>query len=155
MDEPLSKTYLWLRPELLRLAASVVGVDDASDVVSDVYLRIADSSGASNPAAYLRRAVVNAAISHERSRRRRMVRDNNFLRWWPGRPTISPSRDLDVERALRALSVQQRAIIHLTYWSDFTPARVGEELDITEGSVKKQLARARATLREELANGRP
>ncbi len=38
----------------------------------------------------------------------------------------------------------------LTYWLDRAPAQVAELLDVTEGTVRKQLARARQKLKEAL-----
>jgi DNA-directed RNA polymerase specialized sigma24 family protein len=40
--------------------------------------------------------------------------------------------------------------VFLTYWADQTPADIAEVLDVSEGTVRKQLARARARLREVL-----
>jgi len=56
----------------------------------------------------------------------------------------------EVVEAIRSLSPQQRAVIYFTYWEDLRPGDVAELLDIGEGSVKRQLARARARLREVL-----
>jgi DNA-directed RNA polymerase specialized sigma24 family protein len=38
--------------------------------------------------------------------------------------------------------------VYLTYWNDLAPGKVSEWLAISEGSVKRHLARARAHLRE-------
>jgi RNA polymerase sigma-70 factor (ECF subfamily) len=56
--------------------------------------------------------------------------------------------DVDVLAAVNKLSVQQRASVVLTYWEDLTPAQIASRLGISEGSVKRHLARARARLRE-------
>jgi RNA polymerase sigma factor (sigma-70 family) len=56
--------------------------------------------------------------------------------------------DVDVLAAVDKLSVQQRASVVLTYWEDLTPAEVAARLGISEGSVKRHLARARARLKE-------
>jgi RNA polymerase sigma-70 factor (ECF subfamily) len=56
--------------------------------------------------------------------------------------------DPDVLRAVARLSMRQRAVVFLTYWSDLEPATVAGLLGIGEGSVRKHLARARARLRE-------
>jgi RNA polymerase sigma-70 factor (ECF subfamily) len=45
------------------------------------------------------------------------------------------------------LSPQQRAVVYLTYWDDLTPAQVAVLLAVSEGTVRKQLARARVHLR--------
>lgn len=59
--------------------------------------------------------------------------------------------DEHVVSALDQLSPQQRAIVVLTYWMDLDPTAIAEVLDVSDGAVRKQLARARARLREELA----
>jgi RNA polymerase sigma factor (sigma-70 family) len=55
-----------------------------------------------------------------------------------------------VREAVGKLSVRQRAVIVLTYWADLDPPTVAERLGISEGSVRRHLARARAHLREVL-----
>ena len=56
--------------------------------------------------------------------------------------------DIDVLAAVDKLSVQQRASVVLTYWEDLGPSDVASRLGISEGSVKRHLARARARLKE-------
>jgi RNA polymerase sigma-70 factor (ECF subfamily) len=58
--------------------------------------------------------------------------------------------DVDVLAAVDRLSVQQRAAVVLTYWEDLSIAEVAHRLRISEGSVKRHLARARSRLRETL-----
>ena len=48
----------------------------------------------------------------------------------------------------KKLSVQQRASVVLTYWEDLAPSQVAGRLGISEGSVKRHLARARSRLKE-------
>ena len=48
----------------------------------------------------------------------------------------------EVLHAVRSLSVRQRAVIVLTYWADLAPADVADRLGISEGSVRRHLARA-------------
>jgi RNA polymerase sigma-70 factor (ECF subfamily) len=64
--------------------------------------------------------------------------------------TENPELRPDVVEAVLALSHQQRACVYLTYWNDFNAGQVAEWLHISEGSVKRHLARARANLRESL-----
>ena len=62
--------------------------------------------------------------------------------------SLSPGESsLDAQRALANLSPQQRAVVYLTYWEDLTPAQIAELLEVSEGTVRKQLARAREQLR--------
>ncbi len=65
--------------------------------------------------------------------------------------TTSAEIDPDVAMAVMAvLSPQQRAAVFLTYWEDLDVRSVAELLGVSEGSVRKQLGRARSRLREVL-----
>lgn len=134
--------------ELTRFATGLVGPFDAPDVVTDACLRVFRSrgwEGVTNRRAYLYRAVLNQARSHHRSTMRRRVREHATAGPTAAHPTPI---DIDVLRAIDKLSVQQRAAVFLTYWEDLTPAQVATRLGISEGSVKRHLARARARLKE-------
>ena len=52
---------------------------------------------------------------------------------------------------LEELSVQQRAVTYLTYWHDWSVSQVAEALGVGEGTVRRQLARARTRLRGALS----
>ena len=60
----------------------------------------------------------------------------------------------DARRLLADLTVQQRAVVYLTYWHDLSPSDVATTLGASEGTVRKQLARARSHLREVLSHER-
>jgi len=61
-------------------------------------------------------------------------------------PEIEP----EVAAAVARLSPQQRAVVFLTYWDDLDAATVANLLGVSEGTVRKQLGRARNKLREVL-----
>ncbi len=134
--------------ELVRFATGLVGPFDAQDVVTDACLRAFGSrnwEAVTNRRAYLYRSVLNQARSQHRSTIRRRAREQAVA----GPSSIDPSPiDLDVLRAVDKLSMQQRASVFLTYWEDLRPAEVAARLSISEGSVKRHLARARARLKE-------
>lgn len=134
--------------ELVRFATGLVGPFDAPDVVTDACLRAFHSrnwAAVSNRRAYLYRSVLNQARSHHRSTIRRRIREHATA--VPDSVTPVPV-DIDVLRAVDKLSMQQRASVFLTYWEDLSPAEVAARLKISEGSVKRHLARARARLKE-------
>lgn len=137
--------------ELIRYATVLVGPDDAPDVVTDAVLAAFRSPGwrtVEHPRAYLFRAVLNTATSRHRSTARRRHREALVALRRPS-PAVTPTgAEIDVHRALASLSAQQRAVVYLTYWEDQTPAQVATTLAVGEGTVRKQLARARAQLRE-------
>ena len=137
--------------ELVRFATGLVGPADAPDVVADAFLRVTAApvwACAHNRRALLFRAVVNEARSRQRSDLRRRSRERRAS--GPER-VESPEFQPEVLAAVHALSSQQRAVVFLTYWNDLTPGAVAELLDVSEGSVRKQLARARKHLRRALA----
>ena len=61
-----------------------------------------------------------------------------------------PVPDIDLLRAIAALSVQQRSVVFLAYWHDMTEAQIAETLDVARSSVHRTLARARIALRKAL-----
>ncbi len=134
--------------ELVRFATGLVGPVDAPDVVTDACLAAFRSSRwgeITNHRAYLYRSVLNTARNHHRGTLRRRVRELKAA----GETTSYPVEvDVDVLAAVDRLSVQQRAAVVLTYWEDLTPVQVATRLGVSEGSVKRQLARARSRLKE-------
>jgi RNA polymerase sigma factor (sigma-70 family) len=144
-DEEIYRKYA---DDLVRFATGLVGPFDAPDVVTDACLRAFRSDGwqdVANHRAYLYRTVLNQARSHHRSTLRRRLRE---IRTAMPEVATPLEVDVDVLAAVDKLSVQQRASVVLTYWEDLTPAEVAARLSISEGSVKRHLARARARLKE-------
>lgn len=150
--DPLELAYRQHAEELIRYATVLIGPDDASDVVTDAMVRVFngvdDVTAVTNLRALLFRAVFNRVIDEQRSSTRRHRREAAFEAR-RGR-SVEPGSSVDARAALRTLSVQQRAIVFLTYWGDQSIADVAAALDVSDGTVRKQLARARARLREVL-----
>ncbi len=67
-----------------------------------------------------------------------------------GRYEATPGVRPEVLEAMSVLSPRQREAIVLTYWEDLTPTEVADRLNLSEGSVRRHLARGRAKLREVL-----
>ena len=142
-----SEVYRRHADELVRYATALVGPADSPDVVVDAVLAAFRSpawSKVENQRAYLYRAVLNRSLSVRRSDARRVARE---LRVAGSEPVAAGESSLDAQRALADLSPQQRAVVYLTYWEDLAPAQVAALLDVSEGTVRKQLARAREQLR--------
>ncbi len=141
--------------ELIRYATVLVGPADAPDVVTDAVLAAFRSpawASVGNHRAYLYRAVLNTAHSWRRSSQRRRGREERAAVRDAVHATVQAQEpSVDAHRALATLSPQQRAVVFLTYWEDLTPSQIAELLDVGEGSVRKQLARARETLRSVLS----
>jgi RNA polymerase sigma-70 factor (sigma-E family) len=102
------------------------------------------------PDLYVRRIVVNLCTS---SIRRRAVERRAIARAAVkgrdiavGPPTIEPA----IYRAVKELPVRQRACVVLRYFEDRSESEVAGVLNCSVGTVKSQLARARARLEREL-----
>lgn len=145
-----TEVYRQHADELVRYATALVGPDDAPDVVTDAVMaafRSPEWPRVANQRAYLYRAVLNRAHSVRRSDARRRNREARTAL----RPTTDPvGSSADAQRALAVLTAQQRAVVYLTYWDDLTPSQIAGVLDVSEGTVRKQLARAREQLRRTL-----
>lgn len=133
--------------DLMRFAIGLVGRSDAPDVVSAAVLRAMSSRSwpsVSHPRAYLYRAVLNQARNQHRDRQRRWEKE---LRAGSRGHSYVPDHRPEVLTAVKSLSLRQRAVVVLTYWEDQPVDEISERLGISEGAVKRHLARARSKLR--------
>ena len=137
--------------DLTSYAAALVGPDDAADIVHQAFVDTMASGRwpeVRDPRAYLFRATLNAARSQHRSHGRRRARE-----WRATTQSLVHHEllaDPAVVDAVNELSLQQRAVIFLAYWDDLTPAAIADVLGVSDGTVRRQLARARAKLRKVL-----
>jgi RNA polymerase sigma-70 factor (ECF subfamily) len=134
--------------EMYRLAAAIVGVDGAEDVVQDSLVdawrglhRLRDRGSARS---WLHAIVVNRASKHLRSARSRprTIRVETFDDQ-PGGQAEDPSTaiaDRDrLNRAFETLSAEQRACVVLHYGFDQSVPQIAEALEIAEGTVKSRI----------------
>lgn len=126
----------------------------AEDMLSDALLKVATRwrriSKADDPAAYVRRVVVNTYISDLRKAKRRktMVTSDDWV-------LDSPSPDMatevvtrqEVAGLLAQLPPQQKAAVVLRYMLDQTDDQIADALNCSTGTVRSHLSRARAALR--------
>jgi RNA polymerase sigma-70 factor (sigma-E family) len=144
-------------PGLVRLAFGLTGdrwaaEDLAQATLARAYVAWRRVSRADDPDAYLRRILVNT--SNRRFRRHRVAEQ-------PGEPpetAVEGPAELVSDRAallaaLRQLPPRQRAVVVLRYWEDLTDAQIAITLGCTAGTVRSQLSRALAKLRENPALG--
>jgi RNA polymerase sigma-70 factor (sigma-E family) len=145
-------------PRLQRVARLLTGdAHAADDLVADTVARTYPrwrAGEVADPAAYLRRALVNAAASRWRRRGLAAARDHAAIDWLP-HAVDDAERQADHDRtlrALRALAPRRRAIVVLRFYDDLPEADIAAMLGISVGTVKSQLSRALGQLRELLGS---
>ncbi|MDP2622338.1 MAG: sigma-70 family RNA polymerase sigma factor [Actinomycetota bacterium] len=150
MNETSADLFARHGPELTRFATGLVGPSESADVVADAIARLMSSrvwEQASNRRALMFRAVLYEARMFHRAQRRRLSREARVSqREAFEMPEVEP----EVAAAVARLSPQQRAVVFLTYWDDLEARTVADLLGVSEGTVRKQLGRARKKLREVL-----
>ncbi|MGP3934573.1 SigE family RNA polymerase sigma factor [Nonomuraea sp. KM88] len=102
-----------------------------------------------SPEPYVRRVIINAAIS--RARRRAIL---NIIPMHSPPERAARATDVDLRHvlmeALRALPPRQRAVVVLRYWEDLSETQTAEVLGCSVGTVKSQASKAMAKLRAAL-----
>ncbi|HXQ76364.1 MAG TPA: sigma-70 family RNA polymerase sigma factor [Acidimicrobiales bacterium] len=144
------EVYRKYADDLTRFATGLVGPSDAADVVSEAVLHCLDSPvwvTVTQKRAYLYRSVYNEAARFHRATGRRRSREQRAAS--PESVDAAEVRP-EVLAAVVRLSIRQRAVIVLTYWDDLDPTAIASLLDISDGSVRRHLARGRSRLKETL-----
>lgn len=150
--------YYHRRLDLVRLAVLLVDdVPTAEDVVQEAFAALYRRHGSgldsiADPEAYVRRSVVNASRSV--LRRRRTMRAYIPPRVLPAPPpeeeVFLKEEHQEVLRALRLLTVRQREVLVLRYWSNMSEADIAATLGLSRGAVKSTASRALAALARKL-----
>jgi RNA polymerase sigma-70 factor, ECF subfamily len=143
--------------------------DDASDLVSETFIRIfrhvdAIQRAATLPA-WIKRIVTNAYLDTRRTARRKPVvsldaiieQTGDVLMAVDDRPDDSPQRIAErhersriLNAAVHSLSTSQQEMITLFHTGENSYEEIAIRLRIPVGTVKSRLNRARAALREKL-----
>jgi RNA polymerase sigma factor (sigma-70 family) len=141
-------------------AVFLVGPMRAEDVLSDAMLGCRNADVwplTGDPIPYLFRVLTNQSRKEWRSHQRRLRRELHYQSQRTLGAGESPNGvvlDPALAKVLLALSPQQRSVVFHAYWLDLDVATIARRLNVSEGTVRKQLARARAKLKEGLTNAR-
>ena len=121
--------------------------DSVDEAVARAWEQVGRGRTIDNLAAWIRTVALNVV----RGRFRRRTTERNAQ----GLVAIAPARDgdqesrtaaLDVHRALATLPERQREVTVLFYFLDLPVGEIARELEVTEGTVKTSLHRARSAL---------
>ena len=131
---------------LVRLAFLLTGsAETAQDVVQDAFVRLHRRwASVDQPAAYVRRSVVNGCNSHHRHVRLERTRR-------PDPRVVAVDLDADeLTDALAALPHRQRAALVLRFYLDLPDAEAAQVLGCRVGTVGSLVHRGLAQLRKDI-----
>jgi RNA polymerase sigma factor (sigma-70 family) len=140
------EVYRLERQPMLRVAYLIVGsTDTAEDVVHDAFIELYRRwDDVDSPGAYLRRAVVNRALSWQRHAG---VAQRHLLRTAAAAPSVDAPEPL-WER-LDSVTADQRAALVLVYYLDLTSESAADLLRVRPATVRSLVRRGLRTLRKE------
>jgi RNA polymerase sigma-70 factor (sigma-E family) len=144
--------YRRYAPPAYRLAFVLSGDPEvARDLVQDAFVRVIGRFGhlrsQTSFDAYLRRTIINLALSH--GRRRTLERRNAFAESVSSPP---PGHDVesrvDLWQLLLRLPTRQRAAVVLRYYEDLSEQQTADTLGTSPRAVNSLVSRALVRLRE-------
>lgn len=145
--QELDRQFEAHRAGLVRLCASMVGVDEADDVVQDTYMAARQRlSQLQDPAAlggWLKRIAVNRCYDRHR-RRRRLTERLPLLH----RSMAGAQRDLSLLELIELLPPRQRTVLVLHYAHGYSLSEIAELLSLSHVNVRTIIARTRRSLLE-------
>lgn len=146
-----------------RLAARMCGPDSAEDVTQEAFLAawraLPEFRGDCRFSTWLYRLVSNAAIDClRREKKHRDTGDVDDLELPDGGPSPQEQAERNdtrdaVRRALDRLSPEHRQVLLLRFMQELDYGEIARALNVSEGTVKSRINRAKSKLREVLAAG--
>ena len=152
----VERSYVRMRAAAYRIVRDPHLAEDATQVaLLGVWRKLPKLRDPARFEAWSYRFLVNACADEAR-RMRRSLPDLPAT----GEPQVadehgSVSNRDELDRALEALSVEQRSVIVLRYFLDLKLEDVAEALGVPVGTVKSRLSRAMAVLRDALQAEEP
>jgi RNA polymerase sigma-70 factor (ECF subfamily) len=120
--------------------------DLAQETFLKAYRMLGSFRGAAAFRTWLYRIAYNCFLNDERGRVAMGEFDEGLHS--PASADTAPDAEIDVERALALLPARRRAVFDLCYRKGMTQAEVAEVLEIPLGTVKSEMSRGQARLRE-------
>jgi RNA polymerase sigma-70 factor (ECF subfamily) len=107
----------------------------AEDVLQETFVALLEIEEApSKPEHYCIRAFRNRALNHKRSLWRRIAREFESLRWFE-KEEVQSAEEEEAMKCLTTLPSEQREVIVLKIWHQYTFEEIGELLDASPNTV--------------------
>ncbi len=102
-----------------------------------------------DPAAYLRRVIINRVAERNRRSSRERLRIDFIT---AGQPLVEDGPTGGLIDAISVLPMNQRTAVVLRYWVDLNHIQIADAMGIRPGTVRSLLSRATATLRKDITS---
>lgn len=145
-DDPadFDARFALARDRLIRIAGSLVGAEEAEDVVQDAYLlgrrRFAQLRDGASFEPWITRIVVNVCYSRHRRRRRLRELLPQLL------SHRAASSDIGLRELIERLPPRERTVLVLHYGHGYRLEEIATMLDLTHTNVRSIIARTRRRL---------
>lgn len=130
--------------------AEVKDVHTAEDVTSDVFLKFMQTQKAFESEEHIKAWLLRVTINASKS----FFSSSWFKKTVPLEETLEaaeiPEEESEVYLAVMKLPEKYRTVIHLFYYEELSVREIAEVINSNESTVKSQLSRARAILKETL-----
>ena len=134
----------------MTLNDDALGFEAADEAMARAYERWAEVSGYQNPEGWVYRTGLNWAKSWLRRRKRSKPKDRLLA---AADLVVDHHPDTDLAEAIAALNDEQRAVVILRFYRDWTVEQTAEALGVAPGTVKSRLSRATDQLQNHLDPG--
>ncbi len=123
---------------------------EAEDVVQETFLSLMRRSEEPlQPEHYCVRSFRNRALNYRRSLWRRLAREWESQRWFESSPAETPW-EREAMRCLAALPREQREVVVLKIWHEYTFEEIGELLELSPNTAAGRYRYALQKLRQAL-----
>ncbi|MBA2557615.1 MAG: RNA polymerase sigma factor [Chloroflexi bacterium] len=142
-DSAFERRFSDARERLIALCGSLVGAQDAEDIVQDVYLvarsRLNQLRDVAAFDGWLRRIAINRCYEHHRRRSRLTALVGDLTARFS-------ERDLDLRELVERLPPRERTIVVLHYGHGYRLDEIAEMLSLSHTNVRSIVARTRRRL---------
>jgi len=146
------KFYTKMMGVCLRYASNK---QEAQDLVHDGFLKVFEKISKYNYSGsfegWIRRIMINTSIDYYRKNKNIFIKDNqdfaNIEGEEPEQDVLSQLRTEDIMKAVQSLSPGYRAVFNLYVVEGYSHKEVSDELGISVGTSKSNLAKAKKNLR--------
>lgn len=108
---------------------------EAEDVLQETFVALLQMEAAPDePEHYCLRAFRNRALNYRRTLWRRVSRELESHRWFE-RSAVETAVERKAMRCLAVLPKEQREVVVLKIWHDYTFEKIGEMLDVSPNTV--------------------